>query len=118
MEDKFSQYITQLKNRYKYTKFKPIFLSGCLEENKTNNIFKINVFHLLPDTMTSNFKKAILKNLENDKITKIYLITNNSDTQEEKINHNKIKYLNFSKFYGILFYDIFFSYFILFENEN
>jgi hypothetical protein len=107
MEDKFSQHITQLKNRYKCTKFKPIFLNGCLEESNTNNIFEINVFHLLPDTMTPNFKKAILKNLENDKITEIYLITNNIDSQQERINHDKVKYLNFSKFYGIQFYDIF-----------
>lgn len=102
MQDNFSSYIAQLKIKHKGTIFNPLFFNGCLSDNGEVFTSSIHLFLLIQPTET--FVKALNLNLKNPMIDSITLFANFVD--DEPVTHNKLKYIKYSRYYGLQLSDI------------
>jgi len=102
MQDNFSSYIAQLKTKYKDTTFNPLFFNGCLIDTGESQVKRIHLFLLMQPN--EHFNKALNLNLKNPNIDSITVFSNFNDG--DPISHNKLKYIMYSKYFGLQISDI------------
>lgn len=103
MQDNFSSYIAQLKSKHKDTVFNPLFFNGSLQDTDEPDAKPIHLFVIMADP-SEIFIKAVTLNLQNPKIETITLFTNFDES--EPLSHEKLKYVKYSKHFGLQLSDI------------
>jgi hypothetical protein len=102
-----SEYYTQFCKKWRNNdKVSSILLNNKLDLQRDSHNYYVVVYVILYDNTTIDDIKIIKHNLDNEYINELCIIRNNPTNIEFEITHEKLKFVNFFKWQGIVFTDI------------